>query len=138
MATPVTLPPSYELSTDGSLNELLTEDPLPDYTPRTACVSQPLEEREFEYKVEKKKGETLASLKVVAPATYSKNIPTFCGAGPVKGSVNLYLKEPDTITSVAVSVSNLLTARISQLMSQDPDGHIGSRSLFSGAVKRGI
>ena len=86
-------------------HEPLDQDTLPDYTPRVAHVSQQQEEREFEYKVEKKKGETLASLKVVAPAAYSKNIPTYCGAGPVKGSVDLHVKEADSITSVVVSVS---------------------------------
>ncbi|KAF5326919.1 hypothetical protein D9619_004165 [Psilocybe cf. subviscida] len=104
MATAIALPPSYEVSTGDSPNEPLIEDSLPDYAPRVARIPRPVEEREFEYKVEKKKGESLASLKVVAPAAYSKNIPTFCGTGPVKGSVNLYLTEPDTITSVVVSV----------------------------------
>lgn len=97
--TTIIPPPAFE--------EQLTGESLPGYTGRAAPshAPHPVEEKEFEYKIEKKKGETLASLKVLAPAAYSKNVPTFCGAGHVKGSVNLYLDEPDTITSVVVSVS---------------------------------
>lgn len=108
MATIIT-PPSFEVRPTGTIRapyETQIQDSLPNYTPRAPYVSPPVEEREFEYKIEKKKGETLASLKVLAPVAYSKNIPTFCGAGPVKGSVNLNLNEPDTITSIIVSVSS--------------------------------
>jgi hypothetical protein len=106
MATTTTLPAFDQLSIGDphAPHEPLAQDSLPDYTPRNIHVSEPVEEREFEYKVEKKKGHTVASLKVLAPATYSKNIPTFVGTGPVKGSANLYLEEPDTITFVVVSV----------------------------------
>lgn len=110
MATATAPPPSYELP--GS--EPSSGDSLPDYSPRAARASRPTEEREFEYKAERKKGETVASLKVLAPAMYSKNIPTFCGAGPVKGSAHLYLKEPDTITSVVVSVSSIFVAPLNR------------------------
>lgn len=94
----------------GDLNvhiEQAVQDSLPDYSPRLARVPRSVEEREFEYKIEKKKGETLASLKIVAPAAYSKNIPTFCGSGPVRGSANLFLTQPETITSVVLSVSSM-------------------------------
>ncbi|KAF5327893.1 hypothetical protein D9619_004152 [Psilocybe cf. subviscida] len=108
MSTTMTLPLfdklPVPLGDPQAAQEPSVQDSLPDYTPRAARVSQPVEEREFEYKVERKKGVAIASLKVLAPSAYSKSIPIFCGAGPVKGSVNLYLTEPETITSVVLSV----------------------------------
>ena len=129
MSTATALLPSYELSAD----EPLSEDSLPEYSPRVPRVPRPVEEREFEYKVEKKKGETLASLKVLAPTAISKNIPTFSGAGPVRGTVNLYLKEPETITSVIVSVSSLWIIR-SNRAHEDSYYLAGPRSLLIWAV----
>lgn len=100
--------PFEELPIPHTLHEPRIQEALPNYTPR-AYVLQPTPEREFEYKVEKKRGVTLASLKVLAPAAYSKNIPTFYGAGLVKGSMNLYLKEPETINFVTISVRHSLS-----------------------------
>ncbi|KAF5327891.1 hypothetical protein D9619_004151 [Psilocybe cf. subviscida] len=98
--------------------EPLTQDSLSDYTPSADHSAQSANEREFEYKVEKKKGETIASLKVLAPAAYSKNIPTFCGAGPVKGSVHLNLTQPETITFVVLSVRGRFLPGHSDAMEQ--------------------
>ena len=107
MTTTTALASHSELPTDDPRipQEHRIQDLPPDWRQRATYSSPPVEEWEFEYKVEKKKGETMASLKVLAPAAYSKNIPTFCGTGPVKGSVNLYLSEPTTIVSIVLSVS---------------------------------
>ncbi|KAF5326922.1 hypothetical protein D9619_004166 [Psilocybe cf. subviscida] len=105
MAMPTALHPVNELPTGEphAPHERLVYDPPPEYAPRAAHVLHPAETREFEYKNDKK-GETIASLKILAPAAYSKHIPTFYGAGPVKGSAYLHLTEPETITSVVLSV----------------------------------
>lgn len=101
--------PCSEIVTGDQLtpHESLIQDSRHDYSPRASPPLRSMEEWEFEYKIERNsnKGKNIASLKVLAPAAYSKNIPTFCGAGPVKGSVNLYFTEPETITSVVLSVS---------------------------------
>ncbi|KAF5317715.1 hypothetical protein D9619_012590 [Psilocybe cf. subviscida] len=100
--------PCSEIVTGDPLtpHESLIQDSHHDYSPRASLPLRSMEEWEFEYKIERNsnKGKNIASLKVLAPAAYSDNIPTFCGAGPVKGSVNLYFTEPETITSVVLSV----------------------------------
>lgn len=42
---------------------------------------------------------------LVSEAAYSRTMPTFLEGTPVKGRVRLNLDQPDTIHSVAISVS---------------------------------
>lgn len=68
--------------------------------------------KEFEYKVEGGKGSPIAILMVIADALYSKNIPTYIGASPIKGNVRLRSDKVDGVQAIIISVrwdnSNLL------------------------------
>ena len=63
-----------------------------------------LEPKEFDTEVEKK-GRAIVSMTLVSEAAYSRTMPTFLEGTPVKGRVRLNLDQPDTIHSVAISVS---------------------------------
>lgn len=108
MAAVHTSPPSNPGSTGDFSHAAHEPLHLPDHALNDSHISHPLEEREFAYNWEEKKGVAVASLKILAPAAFSKNIPTFLGSGPVKGTAVLNLDKPDTIKSVVVSVSRTI------------------------------
>ncbi|KAF8968090.1 hypothetical protein BDZ97DRAFT_1916317 [Flammula alnicola] len=115
---PSALPPFYAGRDATALVE--TSAPasdLPVYTPSrrrsvmTTASRTPRQEqlKEFVYDI-KRKGKAVASMTILAEASYSKHIPTFLEGLPVKGRVQLNLEKADVIQSVVVSIQGKIIA----------------------------
>jgi hypothetical protein len=115
-------PPSYSPPDEALLVDYYVAIPQDEILPGYSAINQsssgsgpvsrpsrgptirPPPGKEFEYKVEGAKGPPIAVLMLVADALYSKNIPTYIGAGPIKGNVRLRSDKVDGVQAIIISV----------------------------------
>ncbi|KAF8193774.1 hypothetical protein BJ912DRAFT_960443 [Pholiota molesta] len=104
-------PPSYSPPDEALLVDYYVPIPQDEILPGYSAITQ---SSSGSGPASRAKGPPIAVLMLVADALYSKNIPTYIGAGPVKGNVRLRSDKVDGVQAIIISIIGRYIAGIEE------------------------